>query len=283
MSSPTVSIIVPCYRAQATIGATIASVLAQTFDDWECILVSDDGQSYLEILEGLGLSDRRIVEHPERSNQTGTVAPRNRGLPMARGSFVADLDADDLWAPDRLEQLVPHAHRHGWVQDVLECFTEASPIGFSGKPDGTVQQVSPTGILEFDFPFHTIVRRDLLDDQWFWHDSWVPDVLRAYWLACRTPMCWVRVPTLKYRVGAGSMSQSIDGSRKIDAAYDDILSELKNGGFNRIATSDRAACASGFERKRQLNLRYMDAVRNEPDPQPFLEWILDRRISGYRL
>ena len=130
--SPKVSVLIPCYNAEATIAETVEGLLAQTVTDWECILVSDDGTSYLDHLVACGIRDDRLIEHPERSHGTGTVAPRNRGMALVRGAYVADLDADDIWKPTRLERLLPLAEQHGCVQDILECFSDDGVIGWSG-------------------------------------------------------------------------------------------------------------------------------------------------------
>ena len=109
--SPAVSVLIPCYNAQATIVEAIDGLLAQTVEDWECILVSDDGTSYLDLLADHGIRDARLIEHPERTRATGTVAPRNRGMSLVQGACVADLDADDVWKPTRLERLIPLAQQ----------------------------------------------------------------------------------------------------------------------------------------------------------------------------
>ncbi len=270
----TVSIIIPCYRAQATICETIRSLLAQTHDDWECILVSDDGTSYLEYLATRGITDARIREHPVKTNRTGTVQPRNRGLPMAKGKFIADLDADDWWAAERLELLLPHAEEAGFVQDVLELFNDDGVIGHSGPTDGSISHLGPVEILQFDVPFHTIVRRELLGDEWFWHDSFIPDVLRSMWLANKTPLKWVCEPMLKYRVSTSSMSQSIEGAQRIDADYTRVLGEIETGCFEFMSPQNIAGCVAGFERKRDLNQRYIQMASAKTNPPPFLEWVV---------
>jgi glycosyltransferase involved in cell wall biosynthesis len=279
---PAVSIVIPCYEAEATIAETIEGVLAQTVTDWECILVSDDGRAYVDILRARGIADPRIREHPVRTRRTGTVAPRNRAMSMATGTFVADLDADDVWKPERLEQLLPVAASHDVCFDILECITQDGRVlGFSGYPDGDLHLLAPGDIVAFDFPFHVIARRDLLGGQWFWDDNFVPDVARTAWLACRRPVGWLRAPLLRYRVSAGSMSQSIDGSRRIDGAYGAIIAALESGAMPQIPVLHRVAVIAGLERKRALNREYMGAASSDPSTPPFLEWVLSTGRSGY--
>jgi len=278
--SPTVSVLIPCYNAQATIVETIESLLAQTIEDWECILVSDDGTSYVAHLAEHGIRDARLIEHPERSNRTGTVAPRNRGMSLVRGDYIADLDADDIWKPTRLERLLPLAEEHGCVQDLLECFSQDGVIGWSGAPDGSAELLTPQGVLGFDFPFHLVVRRDLTGAVWSRYDNWVPDVVRTVRFAADKPVCWLHEPLLRYRVSGASMSQSLDGAAKIDQAYGDILSDLDQPDAYGLSDTDRHIAGQGFQRKRVLNQRYMEAVSHVSDPPPFLAWILKNGFSG---
>lgn len=278
--APTVSILIPCYHAETTITDTIEGVLNQTLTDWECILVCDDGTSYLHFLREKGIDDPRIVEHPERSNATGTVAPRNRGFEMVRGEFVADLDADDIWKPERLERLVPLAEQYGCAQDLLECFTETGITGFSGEPDGSVTDLHVADVVSFDFPFHLVVRRDRAGALWSAHDSWVPDVIRTILLAAKSPVGWLHEPLLKYRVSDTSMSQSLDGSRKIDAAYDRVLQDLETTYGFELNEHDRSAAYRGIERKKALNLRYIAEMEGAQRPVPFITWILANGHSG---
>ena len=278
--SPIVSVLIPCYHAQATIVETVEGLLAQTVEDWECILVSDDGTSYVDYLAERGIRDARLIEHPERTRRTGTVAPRNRGMSLVRGAYVADLDADDIWRPTRLERLVPLAEEHGCVQDILECFSEDRVIGWSGEPDGSIELLTAEGVLGVDFPFHLVVRRDLAGAIWSPYDSWVPDVLRTLRFATEKPVCRLHEPLLRYRVSSASMSQSLDGAAKIEAAYADVLSDLDLPGAYGLSDIDRRVAGEGFQRKRSLNLRYMEAVSDSADPPPFLAWILANGLSG---
>ncbi len=96
---PTVSVVIPAYNAEATIGATIQSVLCQTFDDLEIIVV-DDGSSDTTADQVKKCGDRvRFIQQLHK----GVAAARNRGLAEVQGHYVAFLDADDLWLSHKLE------------------------------------------------------------------------------------------------------------------------------------------------------------------------------------
>lgn len=100
---PKVSVIVPAYNAETTIRETIDSVLHQTYDDFE-LLVIDDGSTdgTEEIVAGIGDVRVRCVSFAN----AGPSAARNRGLGYVSGEFVAFLDADDLWLPEKLASQV---------------------------------------------------------------------------------------------------------------------------------------------------------------------------------
>jgi glycosyltransferase involved in cell wall biosynthesis len=100
MRNPLVSAIIPNYNYSHFLGQAIDSVLAQTYPDIE-ILVVDDGSSdgSRDVLDGFG--DRIKVIYQQ--NQ-GVAAARNNGVQASRGSFVAFLDADDVWLPTKIEK-----------------------------------------------------------------------------------------------------------------------------------------------------------------------------------
>ncbi len=99
-----VSVIVPAYNATPFMDETLASVALQTFQDWECIIV-DDGSSddtYQRALQWSQYDARfRAIQLPQNR---GLPAARNAGAQAATGQYLAFLDSDDLWHPQKLEQ-----------------------------------------------------------------------------------------------------------------------------------------------------------------------------------
>jgi glycosyltransferase involved in cell wall biosynthesis len=105
-SSPSVSVILPFLNAEAFLAETVESVQAQTLGDWELIFV-DDGSTDAsrELASTLARQDSgrfSYLTHPGRANR-GPSASRNLAVSKARGDFIAFLDADDVWAPTKLE------------------------------------------------------------------------------------------------------------------------------------------------------------------------------------
>jgi teichuronic acid biosynthesis glycosyltransferase TuaG len=103
---PLVSIITPVYNAAGWLPETIASVRAQTLSDWEHLIV-DDGSNdgSVAIAEAAADADKRVRLLRTPSN-AGPSAARNLALKSALGRFIAFLDADDLWLPEKLARAV---------------------------------------------------------------------------------------------------------------------------------------------------------------------------------
>lgn len=98
---PGVSVIIPTYSHQDFVLATLDSVFAQTFTDYEVIVVNDGSpDDTAEVLRPLAEAGR--IRYIQQQNQ-GQSAARNRGIAEAQGEFIALLDDDDLWPPDKLE------------------------------------------------------------------------------------------------------------------------------------------------------------------------------------
>lgn len=103
---PQVSIITPAYNAESYLREAVESVLAQSFSDFELLIV-DDGSTdgTLQLARTLGAADPRVRVFPSSCNQ-GQPTARNEALHQARGRFFALLDSDDAWEPNYLaEQL----------------------------------------------------------------------------------------------------------------------------------------------------------------------------------
>jgi glycosyltransferase involved in cell wall biosynthesis len=106
MTSPVVSVITPCYRAATVIGATIESALAQTLRDIEVLVVDDcSPDDSVAVVEKYASMDARVRCLRHAVNR-GPGGARTTALEAARGRYVAFLDSDDLWLPEKLERQI---------------------------------------------------------------------------------------------------------------------------------------------------------------------------------
>jgi glycosyltransferase involved in cell wall biosynthesis len=104
-SKPTISIIIPVYNRADSVAATLRSVQVQTFHDWEAIVVDDgslDGNLLSAVVSDMG--DARFTYH--RRENGGGGAARNTGIDLASAPFVAFLDSDDEFFPNKLERVL---------------------------------------------------------------------------------------------------------------------------------------------------------------------------------
>ena len=132
---PAVSVVTPIWNAAATLAETVASVRAQDFEDWEMLLIDDastDGSPALA--RALADADPRIqvLTLPENG---GPAAARNAGIRAARGRYIAFVDADDLWRPQKLARQIGFMRAGGHAL----TFSAYRRIAADGRPLGIVR------------------------------------------------------------------------------------------------------------------------------------------------
>lgn len=150
-SQPLVSVIMPCYNMEKYIAATIESVQRQTYPHWELLIVDDtstDGTA--DMVRSHQIQDDRIhfVVKPKHS---GIADTRNQCISMAKGRFLAFLDADDLWHPEKLEQQLQFMteRKIGFSYSSYDCVDE------EGKP--LEKRVNSAGNLDYDAYLHNTI------------------------------------------------------------------------------------------------------------------------------
>src|SRR5574337_356453 len=166
MPRPTVSVVVPAYNAAAFLRRAIDSVLGQTAVDLE-LLVVDDGSTdaTLQLLAGYGERLRAISQV-----NAGPAGARNRGLALARGRYIAFLDADDWWLPEKLGRQVALLDSR---PEIGFCSTGTRVVHADGTPAG-------------DWPCA--------------HCCWMLGVSTSGCAASKTPTCgfaWLRAPATR--------------------------------------------------------------------------------------
>lgn len=104
-NKPKVSIIMPCYNGEEFIGEAIESVLNQTYQNWELIIINDGSTDSSDKIIYNYLSDRRI-RYINNTQNRGIPVARNIGIGVSKGEFIAFLDQDDLWLSEKIKRQV---------------------------------------------------------------------------------------------------------------------------------------------------------------------------------
>lgn len=126
-ASPLFSVVIPAYNAGKFIRLTIESILLQTVQDFEIVVVNDGStDETLEILQSVADPRLRVIT---RENGGECVA-RNHGLREARGKYIAFLDSDDVWLPNHLEQALGFLEKHPdivWFSSTMKTVKDIAP------------------------------------------------------------------------------------------------------------------------------------------------------------
>ena len=263
MAEPLVSVIIPAYRAAGTIGRAVRSLLAQSEEDWEAVIVADDGRDYAALLAAAGLRDPRFRFLSSGRKAGGAPAARNIGLAAARGRLVTPLDADDLFASGRLARLVPPALAEGAVIDnvlVVDDDSGAS-LGTAFPIDRPEESLDAGRFLAGSTPLKPLVQRSLFpgwDEALGLCDDVVVN-LRLFDRLGTIPL--VATPLQEYRVRRQSICHSPDAAARAERDYGYILDRLAADGYGLADPALRRAATAAFTRKRDLNRAFDAAYR----------------------
>ena len=124
-----VSIIMPSWNTGRFIAESIQSVIDQTYENWELIIVDDCSTDNTDEVIAT-FSDKRIRFYKNEKN-SGAAVTRNKAIREAKGEWIAFLDSDDLWNPDKLEKQLAFMNEHGYVfsyHDYVKIDEESKPL-----------------------------------------------------------------------------------------------------------------------------------------------------------
>ncbi|MBE5942915.1 MAG: glycosyltransferase family 2 protein [Lachnospiraceae bacterium] len=146
-----VSIIMPSYNTAEYIAESIQSVLSQSYLDWELIVVDDCSTDNTDEVIKPYLADERI-KYIKNATNSGAAVSRNRALCEARGKWIAFLDSDDIWMPDKLEKQVSYMEEN----DYHFSYTNYSEINADGIRNGVTvsgpRRITKTGMFNYCWP-----------------------------------------------------------------------------------------------------------------------------------
>lgn len=146
-----VSIIMPSYNTANYIRASITSVQKQTYTNWELIIVDDGSTDNTDEVVAELLSDGRI-RYLKNDRNSGAAVSRNRALREANGKWIAFLDSDDLWYPDKLEKQIDFMKKNNYHFS----YTNYEEINMVGKKTGVrvtgPKKITKTGMFNYCWP-----------------------------------------------------------------------------------------------------------------------------------
>ena len=240
--SSLVSIIMPSYNTAPYIAESIRSVIAQTYTDWELIIVDDASTDSTDDVVGkfTELAEVNLNgSHPERTlepqaiggvegsslekrihylkndRNRGAAYSRNRALREAKGKWIAFLDSDDLWAPDKLEKQIAFMEKNGYAFS----YTRYGEMDENGNPTGTVvsgpKHITKTGMYNYCWPGCLTV----MYDREVVGDIQIAEIQKnndyAMWLKiCRKADCYLLDENLaRYRKRTGSITHACHPER----------------------------------------------------------------------
>ena len=119
-----VSVILPAYNAEKTLSEAIQSIINQSYNNWELIIINDGSTDGTNIVS-LSFDDKRIKYYENEGNK-GLIYTLNRGVELATGKYIARMDADDICYPERIERQVDFMESH---PDVIVCGTQIDYFG----------------------------------------------------------------------------------------------------------------------------------------------------------
>jgi glycosyltransferase involved in cell wall biosynthesis len=262
--SPAVSVVMAAKNYARFLPQAVDSVFAQTFADWELVIVDDGSTDDTEAAVRRYLHDRRVRD--VKSDRLGQSRAKNLGIALARGEFIAFLDADDAWLPTKLEKQLSR-----FAGDIGVVFTRRSLIDEAGRPlPQRTAEPPPTGrvreqmfVQNFVCFSSAMVRREVFTragrfdpalDLAIDYDLWLR-VARHY------SFDFVDEELVLYRTGHGNLSKKL--ADRVDTVLS-IMHGAESRGEAVPADLRAAAYASTY--------RTIGYVMRASEPRTALKW-----------
>lgn len=250
--APLISIILPTYDRQHYLPETIASIFGQTFQDWELIIVDDGSgtqtKTYLETLQSLGKV--RLIWLPHSGKP---AVARNAGIREARGDYIAFMDSDDVWSPDKLERqlasLMQHTDR-GWSQTSF-LFMDAvgNPVRHMPAADGWIFERLLCGETVIALP-SVLMSRALLKEVGGFNETRVTSEDYELWLRCalRSPVDAIPEPLTRVRCHQEHYGQPVGAVQNCILVVDELVNQGVTAGLESLVRRRRATLLAHLAR-----------------------------------
>ncbi|MBO0742180.1 MAG: glycosyltransferase family 2 protein [Hyphomicrobiaceae bacterium] len=254
-----VSVVIPAHLADATIGRAIASVFTQQGVGVELVLCADDELDYWALVPDELRSGSSITLCRTPNPKSGPSLARNIALSHARADIIACLDADDVFAPQRLARLLPLVEHHGLATGPTLEVKAGSCATRVARPRRANDRLSVEDICELRMPFAPVFHRAICPHGWP-QIAFAEDVILNVDLHCTSGIYpFVEGADYIYHVSPGSRTQSVAALREARTGYLEILalvdsrawprpvSELVRRVFNEDLAAVERALAQGAE------------------------------------
>lgn len=226
----------PAYNAESTIFESVNSILSQTFVNFEFIIIDDASvDNTINIIQKLSIMDSRIRIFNNSNNQ-GVAYTRNIGLNNGNGKYVAFLDSDDYWHPEKLEKQLKYFEQYD-VDVVFSEYYRFNSSGIIGKVSVPQQEINfndllkgncignLTGIYNFKKHFKTRQRKVGAEDYLFWLEIFSKQNVKGI---------GIPEPLAYYRVADKTKSLSSNKFRSAKWTWDIYYHHLQLGIFTSI-------------------------------------------------
>ncbi len=244
-----VTVLMPVYNGERYLRQAIDSVLAQTYANWELVLVDDGSQDRTAVI-AQGYQDPRIRYHYQENR--GQAAALNKGLALAQGEFVTTLDADDWYPPDSLAVRVAYLQQHpayaACYGDGYYCYETGQPfLKFTDHmPAGQQGDVYDTLVIS---PFYgtgatVLIRRQALLEHDIRYDEeivWCQDWDFYIRLAAVAQFGFAPAITIYYRMHEGGMTMTMPQGRRLESLLRLRQKVLASARFAWAAPAARSA------------------------------------------
>lgn len=268
-TNPTVSVVMAAKNYARFLPQAVESVIAQSFTDWELLVIDDGSTDATPAAVRPFLADRRVRYH--RSDRLGQPRAKNLGARLARGEYIAFLDADDAWQPTKLAKQLPLFYN----PTVGVVFCRRSLIDESGNalpprptpppPRGRVlAEIFARNFVCFST---AVVRRTVFDHLGGFDPGWDLAIDYDLWLRVATHyrFDFVDEELVLYRTGHGNLSSKL--ADRVATAEAMMTAAIRRGAANHVPA---ATVAEGYA----STFRALGYTLRDPEPGTSVRWYL---------
>lgn len=261
-----ISVVMPAYAATDHVGRAVRSLLAQGHEDWQLLLVSDDGEDYEAVLAAQGLRDRRIRFLSSGRIGGGASAARNLALDQLDTRYVAILDADDVFAPEKLAGTIAALATHPVVSSALAVVDEQlRPLRLVGQ--GMDRRLGPATHKFVNISMDSMIAwdRDRCDARYDLELTNLTDLELLMQLYRRADHSWhLGSPLHLYVKRATSMSNGAGVTERMLRSKRILLERLQQGRYPMADAAGPAGMARFLEASLAAEASYPAALAARP-------------------